>query len=498
MAKIFLPSLVLVCLCAFSSFSDLAITVYNQDFAVVRDTLNLNLQKGINKVQYSGMTAHLETDSVILRDPLNKQRIQILEQNYRSDPVTQELLLSLNEGKTLDFQVERDGKKEIIKGKIIRSGYVPHQSGIRKYSGDYYQTQMSYASGTSQPVIEVDGKLRFTLPGLPLFPSLSDDTILKPTLFWVIETDKTASFDAELCYITGGMSWEANYNLVAPETANNIDLVGWVTIDNQSGKNFDNTKIKLLAGDVSKIQDNKDKSRAMATLGYMMDSAEMQKPVSEKSFDEYHLYTLNNKTTLHDRETKQVEFVRATNVKSNTIYVYDGAIVDYYWNFDSVQMGKEYGAKCNKKIWIMREFENSTDNNLGIPLPKGKLRFYRRDDDGNLEFIGENTIDHTPKDELIRVYTGNVFDIVGERKQTNFVIDTSRKMLDESFEINIRNRKKTQAEIRIVEHLYRWSAWEITRSSHSFDKKDSKTIEFNINIPPNSEKTVSYNVHYTW
>lgn len=233
-----------------------SLTIYNQNFAVVRDTLPLDLKSGTNDVRYAEATAHVEPDSVILRNPSGKSSLQILEQNYRNDPVSQELLLSLFEGKTIDFQkTDNFGQptNEIIQGKIIRSGYVPHYSAMSRYGYEYQQAQMNYAAETGQPIIEVNGKLRFGLPGQPIFPDLGDDTVLKPTLNWLIQSENSGKLDAEISYITGGFTWEASYNLVSPEKGDDVDLTGWVTMDNQSGKTFENAKIKLMAGDVNKI-----------------------------------------------------------------------------------------------------------------------------------------------------------------------------------------------------------------------------------------------------
>ncbi|HEV2987525.1 MAG TPA: hypothetical protein VG759_03730, partial [Candidatus Angelobacter sp.] len=242
-----------------SSSDQPALTIYNADFAVVRQMIPLDLKTGINRVSFTDATAHIEPDSVILRDPTGHRTLQILEQNYRNDPVSQELLLSLNEGKTIDFRVQRvdaqgQAHNEIVQGKIIRSGYVPHYSAMSQHDQQYYQQQTAYAAATSQSIIEVNGQLQFTLPGLPLFPTLGDNTILKPTLDWVLETDKPGASEGELSYITGGLSWHADYNVVAPPKGDTIDLVGWVTMDNQSGKEFNNARIKLMAGDVNKIQ----------------------------------------------------------------------------------------------------------------------------------------------------------------------------------------------------------------------------------------------------
>jgi len=456
-----------------------ALTIYNQNFAVVRDTVPLDLKSGVSEVRYTDATAQVEPDSVILRDPTGKHSLQILEQNYRNDPITQELLLSLFEGKTIDFERMRmkdnSQEPEIIPGKIVRSGFVP-------------------GGASEQPIIEVNGKLQFSLPGQPLFPDLGDDTVLKPTLNWLLQSDKSGKFDAEVGYITAGFTWEADYNLVSPEKGDRVDLIGWVTLNNNSGKTFRDAKIKLMAGDVNRIQ------RFGTPMGGFrmkaMDLAEAAPAVTEKAFDEFHLYSIARPTTLRDRETKQVEFVHAENVIAPTIYVYDGA--PGYRFYGGLNYDQGYGTEGNKKVMVMREFVNSDTNHLGMALPAGKLRFYRRDADGQLEFVGENQIDHTPRNETIRVTTGNAFDLVGERRQTSFHVDTSDKWMDESFEIKLRDRKKEPVEIRVVEHVYRWNNWEITQKSDEFTKKDSQTIEFRVPVKPDEEKTVTYTVHYSW
>jgi hypothetical protein len=331
---------------------------------------------------------------------------------------------------------------------------------------------------------------------MPLFPDLGDDTVLKPTLNWLLQSDKPGKFDAEVGYITEGLNWSASYNLVSPENGDNVDLVGWITMNNQSGRTFRDAKIKLMAGDVNRIQPV-EYSMARGGLVKMMTQGAMEAPaVTEKAFDEFHLYSVARPTTLRDRETKQVEFVQAEKVFAPTIYLYDGA--PSYRFYGGLNCDRGYGTEGNKKVQVMREFVNAETNHLGIALPAGRLRFYRRDDDGQLQFVGEDQIDHTPRNETIRVTTGNAFDLVGERKQTNFHVDTGDKWMDESFEIKLRNRKSEPVEIRVVEQLYRWNNWEITQKSDDFTKKDSQTIEFRVPVKPDEEKIVSYTVHYSW
>ena len=484
--------------------ADPALTIYNQNFAVVRDTVPLELKAGVNDVSFSGTTAHLEPSSVILRDPAGQIKLQILEQNYRNDPVSPELLLSLFEGQTIKFLVKEPMKPDqTVAGKIIRSGYAAHsQEAMQRYGRAYAESQRALAYNSpsgAQPIVEVDGQIRFGLPGTPIFPSLGDDTILKPMLSWKLAATEPARMEAELTYVTGGMSWEADYNIVAPEQGDVLDIVGWVTMDNQSGKSFQNAAIQLMAGDVSKVQPSTNASGRMAGSRFAI-PAESAKPVTEKAFDEYHLYTLERPTTLRDRETKQVEFVRGSGTASERIYVYDGLTVDWSrWNSnrDGLRRNEEFGTDSNTKVAVMRQFKNTAANGLGIPLPKGRVRLYRRDG-AQLQFIGENEIDHTPKDELLKVYTGNAFDLVGERRRTAFKTDNSSHWTDETFEIKLRNHKAGQVEIRVVEHLYRWVNWEISEESNPYLKTNAQEIQFRIQLAPDEEKTVTYKVHYSW
>ena len=468
-----------------------SLTIYNQDFAVIREQFPLDLKAGQNQVNINDITMHLEPDSVILRDPSGKHSLQVLEQNYRADPVSQTSLLSLYEGRTIDFETP---EHTTVKGKIIRSGFVRpdffNMNGYQQYPAQ------------EEPIIEIDGRLRFGLPGTPIFPDLTAETILKPRLEWLLSTDKSGKFPAEFSYITGGFTWQADYNIVAPEKGDLVDIIGWVTIDNRSGKNFENARIKLMAGDVNKIVQQYGVVGGIARAAAQADVVNGQPPVSEKAFDEYHLYTLERSTTLRDRETKQVEFIRASGVTTKQLYIYDGMKLEssryYGWNWDNIRNDHSYGTESNPKVWVMREFRNSEANHLGMPLPKGRLRFYRRNDDGQVEFTGENMIEHTPKDETVRVYTGNAFDLVGERRRTDYTVDFNHKTASESFEIKVRNHKRQPVEVRVVEHLYRAVNWDIASSSTQFKKTDSNTIEFPVTIAPDSEQLITYVAHYTW
>jgi hypothetical protein len=466
-----------------------ALTIYNQNFAVVRERVPLDLQAGTNTVRFKGVTTQLEADSVVLRDPTGALKFTIVEQDYRADTVSQGLLLAHFEGREIDFVVaDRDGGRRTVRGKIVRSGYAPAGSGA--------------PGGVDQagPIVEVDGTLRFGLPGQPLFPSLGDDSILQPTLTWRLHGEQAGKGTGELGYITGGLQWQAAYNVIAPERGDTLDLVGWITIDNRSGKEFRDATIKLMAGNVHKLQP--PTMQPLGTDAFFLGAERAAAPqVTEKAFDEFHLYTLPLATTLRDRQQKQVEFVRALAVAAKTLYVYEGAALAQYrgWDPEAIRSQPDYGTQSNAKVWVMREFENTAANGLGLPLPKGRLRFYRRDDsDGRLEFTGENVIDHTPKDERVRVYTGDAFDVVGERKRIDFLSQRDGRQIEEEFEVRVRNRKDTAVEVRIVERLYRWSNWRVIRKSHDFVPQDAQAIEFRVPVPPGGEQVVTYRVRYDW
>jgi hypothetical protein len=458
-----LSALLLLAAASVSFAADPALTIYNGGYAVVRETLPIDLKSGLNQVSFAGATAQVEADSVILRDIAGKAEFQILEQSYRNDPVSQVMLMSLFEGKTLEF-VRREANKpdSVIIGKVVRSGYVP--------SGNYVE-----------PIIEVDGKLQFLLPGSPIFPSLGTDNILKPTLNWKLNSASSGKINAEVAYLSRGFTWEASYNLVATDKSDLLDVVGWVTMNNQSGMTFNDAKLKLMAGDVHRVVEAG--IQPFGGVSAMTASAVMaDKVVTEKSFDEFHLYTLGNPVTLRDKETKQVEFVRATGVKAERIYVFDG-----------LYQGGGVG-----KVQVYREFKNSEANKLGLALPKGKVRFYSQDADRQLEFVGENQIDHTPKDEIIRVLTGNSFDLVGEHRITNENEDGANRVATQTVEIKVRNRKKEPVEIRVREHAIRSNTWTLTAQSQPHEKKDAQTFEFRVPLQPDEEKVITYTIRYTW
>lgn len=459
--------------------AETSLTIYNQDFGVVRETLPLDLKAGENHARFSGATAQVEEDSVILRDPAGQVQLTILEQNYRAQVVSTRLLLNLHEGKEIDFYVKESNKPDrVVKGKIIRAG------------GES-------SKGTVEPLIEVEGKTRLSLPGEPLFPPLEDDSILKPTLEWQLHADKAAKLDAQLCYVTKGVSWEATYNVVGQEKGEVMDLTGSITVANRSGTDFKNASLQLVAGDVAKLERN---PLLPEPCGVVFDYAVGSAPVERKALDEFHLYTLPRPTTIHDKETKQVEFVRGSGVVAKRRYIYDG--VDFGSggrDFSTAITDSDFGTRSQNKVTVVREITNSEANHLGMPLPKGRVRFYRQDADGRLQFTGEDEIDHTAKDEVLVLKAGAAFDLVGERKQTEFKNDPATGTMSETFEIKVRNRKEQDTvEIEVVEHLYRWRQWEVRNHSDPYMRDGAQTIRFKVSLKPGEEKVIRYTAHYAF
>ena len=476
-----------------------ALTIYNQSFAVARTSIDLDLHPGSNEVTTSRVTSMLEPDSVVLRDPSGKRTIHVAEQNYDAAVVSQEWLLEKYEGKTIDFQVTTPQGNQIVPGKIIRAGS-NGQAGYT-FDGQYRNVQ------PAQPLIEVNGRMQFQLPGLPLFPSATGGLLLKPTLRWQINSEDKAHFSAELAYITGGLDWDATYNVVAPESSDvtgseKADVLGWVTIHNQSGTEFPQARIKLMAGDVAKIRQPAvmaDRVMAMDSVGAY--GGPMQNPqVTQKAFDDFHLYDLNRTVTLREGETKQVQFIDAADISMRRTYTYDGLNAQIQPIFGgNVNQNRGYGLDNeNTKVMVVEEIKNSEANHLGMPLPAGRVRLYRRDADGQMEFVGESAINHTPAEDTLKVPTGSAFDVKGSRRQTEFHVDFNRREIDENFEIKLTNQKQQPVNVQVVEHMYRGDNWEITSKSSDFIKRDSQTIQFSVPVPSKGEATVTYAVHYTW
>jgi len=502
--SLFLPLFAVSCLVAQepSTATPTQLTIYNQNFAVARTTVPLDLHAGLNDVLTTDVTSQLEPDSVVLRDPSGHNLVRVVEQNYDAAVVDQQWMLQKYEGKTIDFQIQgpyvaqtQAGEQivvpaKMVQGRIVRAGTQP----VNVYG---------YSPAT-QPLIEVGGKMQFQLPGIPVFPATTDGLLLKPTLRWQIDAAKATRFAAELDYITHGMNWQATYNMVMPETSDTTaaevaEVVGWVTIQNETGSDFPQATVQLMAGDVAKIKDMR--SGVMGGIAAMSVNASVvvDQGVTQKAFDDFHLYDLHRTVSLRNGETKQVQFLEAEKVSVQRSYQYEGngpviqALNAGYYNTQN-----NFDSSENKKVSVLEEIRNSTANHLGMPLPAGRLRLYRRDTDGRMQFVGENMITHTAAEQKVKIVSGNAFDLTAARRQTNFKVDNAKSTMDESFEIVLSNQKAQPVTIHAVEHMFRGQNWEISSKSAEFTKVDSSTIDFPLSVPAKGETSVTYTVHYSW
>ncbi len=449
------------------------LTVYNQNLSLIREERTIKIPSGLNRMIIPDIPATIDGTSLHFSSLTEPTSVRILEQNYQYDLVSQAKLLEKYIGKEVEFvRLNEETKKEyIVKGKLISS---------------------SFSGGL---VAEIDGKIEINPAGRLVLPSLPEGLILKPQLEWLVENTKAGEHKIEISYLAGQLSWNANYVALLNKDDSKLDLTGWVTLTNNSGTSFRTAGLKLVAGDVNIVRQEFDRARPMMEL--QAKTAEPQ--FAQTELFEYKLYTLKRRTDLNNNETKQIELVSGKNVTSKKVFIYDGLSDQWrYWyrNY-SYRDQASFGQQSNQKVGVFVTFKNDEKSGLGIPLPKGKIRVYKRDDDGKEQFIGEDLIDHTPKDEELRLYLGNAFDIVGERVQKDFK-SISKRVVEETIQIKIRNHKKEAVEVQIYEHPWRWSEWEIVKFSTNFEKVDQSTIKFPIKVGKDEEIEVTYTIRYSW
>ena len=327
------------------------------------------------------------------------------------------------------------------------------------------------------------------------FPSLPDGLITRPTLRWLVSSAEGGEQQVELTYLTAGINWTADYNLLLNAENNALDLNGWVTLNNTSGTAYEDALVKLIAGDVNRAPEPEVMMFAAQSLA--ADGAVTEeRGASQREFFEYQLYEINRRVTVGNNENKQVEFVTGTGVPAETFFVYDASPQFFGYNFPIVDLG--YGFTGVTDVQNYLEFTTDDENGLGADLPAGRVRVYQEDIDGAALLIGENRIDHTPEGEDIEIYLGNAFDLVGERIQTDFN-QIGINVIEESYEIRLRNRKDDETvEIRVPERLSRWNNWEIIASSDEYERLDVSTIEFRVDVAPDEERVITYTVRYTF
>lgn len=453
-----------------------ALTVYNQDLVLVRDRRRLKVESGTHPLRFEDIAATLDPTSVHVASLTDPKSFQVLEQDYDYDLVNQQKLLQKYVGSDIT---------------ILNYGAFGTQKG------EDLKARLLSADGGQLVLQKTDGSLLSLGSGKDLmFPKLPEGLLLRPTLTWLARSASSGERLLDVAYLATGMSWHADYTLDVDEGETQADVTGWVTIDNQTGTGFPGARLKLLAGDVHRAPVAAPRAMMMKAMTVNAAAEDSGAGFQEKSFSEYHLYTLQRPTSLKSSETKQIELLSAPRAEVRKIYRYDGAGLTW-WGGDGISDPGYGTGNGNGKVDVVLELDNSAKAGLGMPLPAGKVRVYKRDDDGSRQFLGEDSIDHTPQDETIRVKMGSAFDVKGERRQVNFA-NPSKSSIEESFEITLKNHKKQDVMVRVVEHLYRYSAWKITENSQPFDKKDSRTIEFPVKVPADGKATVTYTVRYSW
>ncbi len=446
-------------------------------YALVRDDREMKIKQGRSQLAFTDVAALIDPTTVTfssLTDPATR----VLEQNFQFDLVsTQKLLL-----KFIDRQITVDK---------------PNGNSVTPITG-------TLLSATDGIVLRGNDGSIYSLPTYTSvrFPDLPGGLNTRPTLVWDIQSPAGGNHKTRVTYQTGGITWWADYNLIFNEGADAnsglLDLSAWVSIINQSGATYADAKLKLIAGEVNRVQPEMDQR---VRREVMMKAAEAPADVAgfaQKDFFEFHLYTLGRTTTLPNNSTKQIElFDQAKQIPAKKVLVYYGAVQPYF--YPSPYTDRNMGVETNKKVDVYLEFKNDKQFGLGVPLPAGRLRVSQLDKaDGSLEFIGEDTIDHTPKDEQVRVKLGSAFDVVGERRQVNFSVDTAAKWMEEEIEVKLRNHKSQPVDVVVKENLYRWSNWKILTQTHKYDKEDARTISFPVKVAKDGETVVRYRVRYTW
>jgi len=446
-------------------------------YATVRHEREIALNAGRNTVRFTDVAGLIDATTVSFTSLTDTPGTRVMEQNFQFDLVSPEKLLQRFIDRDIAVERALGNRIETLEGTLLST-----QGGI--------------------VIREADGSIR-TLPynaGVKL-PSLPGGLITRPTLVWDVAAKQAGKHRTRVAYQTGGITWWADYNLTFSEgrDANSckLDVGAWVSILNQSGASYPDAKIKLVAGDVHRAT-LMGQAVPMAAKRAMADMAEEKSGFEEKAFFEYHLYTLGRPSSLPENSTKQIElFPKVADVACDKTLVYYGQAGQWYGG--GPMTDRNYGITVNKKVDTYLSFRNKAENGMGVPLPSGRVRVAKLDTaDGSLEFIGEDRIDHTPKNETVLLKLGSAFDVVGERRQVDFKVDSNRNTMTEEIEVKIRNRKEEPVTVIVKENLYRWTNWKITQANQPWDKQDSRTIHFPVKVAADSEAVVRYTVRYTW
>ncbi len=435
--------------------TNVEVTVYNQDLGLVKDTRNVTIPRGEVELRFTDVASRIMPVTVSATSLNYPDKFNVLEQNYEYDLINKEKLFDKYVGKKIKIIDENEfrDKKETIEAVLI--------------------------SNNQGQVYRIDNEIYLDYPGIKVLPEIPENLIAKPTLTWLCDNGTTRSHDLEVSYLTGGITWEADYVMTLDKDDLSSGMSGWVTIGNNSGATYKNASLKLIAGSVHRVE--KQTRDGMYQMERMVKSGVPQ--FKEQEFFEYHIYDLQRKTTIKDRQTKQINLLKATGVKLRKEFLVRG-IKDRYPG----RVAQE-SIKLPVDVYIM--FMNAEDNGLGMPFPEGTIRLYKADSGGGQQFIGEDRIRHTPKDEEIRLHVGEAFDITAEKTQTDFRRMTA-KLSESEWEIVLKNHRNDAATVGLLEPMS--ENWEIISSNYSFNKVDAFTIRFDVTIPKDKEIKIRYRV----
>jgi len=434
------------------------VTVYNQNFGLVREVRDVPLSAGRVALEFADVAARIQPETVHIAD-LGGGRLQVLEQNYQYDLLNPQKLLEKYLGRTVyvyRFNPETE-REERVEAEVLSTN-----------------------GGT---ILRIGDEITYNYPGRFAFPEIPANLIAKPTLLWLLDSDG-GSRRLEVSYLTRQLNWKSDYVLVVGQDDSSGDLTGWVTLTNQSGVSYEGARLKLVAGDVQRVSD-RDRARMMQDA--MRAAAAEASAFSEESFFEYHLYTLDRPTTLGQNEQKQVLLLEGRDIAVDKQLVFYGAAQYYRGSYGQVV--------SNQKVGVYLDLVNSEEHGLGMPLPRGIVRVYKADATGAQQFIGEDRIDHTPRDERVRIKMGEAFDVVGDRRQMEYRVLGSC-VSESSWRVSLRNHKEEAAEVRAMEPV--GGDWEIVSTSHRVERLDAHTFAFDVTVPARDEVVIEYRVRVRW
>lgn len=447
----------------------LAVTIYNDNLALVKDQREVRLPKGLAALAFQEVSAQIRPETALLRNLTSPKDFWVAEQNFDFDLLTPAKLLEKYVGEQVT---------------VVRS--VPNADGAGAKEVRETATVLATNSGT---VLQFADRIETSIPGRLIFPKVPETLRARPTLVVSLHSPLEKPQKLELSYLTGGLSWRADYvaNLAADEKT--MDLSGWVTLTNQSGAAYPNATLQLVAGDVNRAREGEVREMALMSRAKALPAAPQ---MQEESLFEYHLYTLDRPTTLKENQTKQVALLSASAVPVRKEYLLQGQ--GHYYSGSYGDLGQKL------KVGVFVEFDNRTEARMGLPLPKGIVRVYKRDGEGRPQFVGEDSIDHTPKNETVRLKLGEAFDVTAKRKQTDFKkLGGSGRynyVYESAFEVELRNAKKEAVTVSVLEPMP--GDWELLQQSHPATKEASGTARFKVEVPAEGKATLTYRVRVRW